>query len=283
MSGHFKPKHSLAGSNPAQIIRIRLQRRTASRPIALSPYWHLHSAPTAAMEAAAPARAEFGLMSWYMEIPVVSRLYFTLAFLTTAGCALDIISPFMLYYNFDLIFSEGQVWRLFTSYLFFGYFSVDFLFHMYFLVRYCRLLEEGDFRGRTANFVLMLAFGVTMMTLVAPFLGTGGQFLGNALTFMMTYTWGRRNQHAQMAFLGAFTFSAPYLPFVMLAFSLLMGNSVQMDVVGIFVGHTYYFLEYVYPTLAKIRGWRVKRIMEPPRILHMLCGTYREDVHLHED
>ena len=53
----------------------------------------------------------------------------------------------MLYYNFDLIFSEGQVWRLFTSYLFFGYFSVDFLFHMYFLVRYCRLLEEGDFRG----------------------------------------------------------------------------------------------------------------------------------------
>ena len=96
--------------------------------------------------------------------------------------------------------------------------------------------------------------------------------MGNALTFMMTYTWGRRNQHAQMAFLGAFTFSAPYLPFVMLAFSLLMGNSVQMDVVGIFVGHTYYFLEYVYPTLAKIRGWRVKRIMEPPRILHMLCG-----------
>ena len=70
----------------------------------------------------------------YMDIPVISRLYFTGAFLTTAGCALDIISPFSLYFNFDLIFHQGQFWRLITTYLFFGMFSIDFLFHMYFLV-----------------------------------------------------------------------------------------------------------------------------------------------------
>jgi Derlin-2/3 len=92
----------------------------------------------------------------YMDIPVISRLYFTGAFLTTAGCALDIISPFSLYFNFDLIFFQGQIWRLLTTYLFFGMFSIDFIFHMYFLVRYCRMLEEGDFRGRTAHFVMMI-------------------------------------------------------------------------------------------------------------------------------
>mmetsp|Transcript_29307 Transcript_29307/g.38946 ORF Transcript_29307/g.38946 Transcript_29307/m.38946 type:complete len:117 (-) Transcript_29307:685-1035(-) len=70
----------------------------------------------------------------YMDIPVISRLYFTSAFLTSAGCALEIISPFSLYYNFDLIFLQGQAWRLLTTYLFFGTFSIDFLFHMYFLV-----------------------------------------------------------------------------------------------------------------------------------------------------
>lgn len=74
------------------------------------------------------------LIRRYMDIPVVSRLYFTGAFLTTAGCALDIISPFSLYFNFDLIFFQGQIWRLITTYLFFGMFSIDFLFHMYFLV-----------------------------------------------------------------------------------------------------------------------------------------------------
>jgi hypothetical protein len=73
----------------------------------------------------------------YMEIPPMTRLYLTGAFLTTAACAVDIISPFSLYFNWDLVFSQGQIWRLLTSYLFFGVFSIDFLFHMYFLVRCC--------------------------------------------------------------------------------------------------------------------------------------------------
>ena len=70
----------------------------------------------------------------YMSIPVVSRMYLTGAFLTSAACAVDIVTPFSLYFNWGLIFKEGQVWRLVTSYLFFGVFSIDFLFHMYFLV-----------------------------------------------------------------------------------------------------------------------------------------------------
>lgn len=78
-------------------------------------------------------------MSWYMEIPVVSRVYLTGAFLTTAMCALDIISPFYLYFNWDLVVTHGQLWRLVTSYLYFGLFSIDYLFHMYFLVRRCGL------------------------------------------------------------------------------------------------------------------------------------------------
>lgn len=75
-----------------------------------------------------------------MEIPLISRLYLTGAFLTTAACAVELISPFSLYFNWDLVF-QGQVWRLVTSYLFFGVFSIDFLFHMYFLVSYIIMLR----------------------------------------------------------------------------------------------------------------------------------------------
>lgn len=48
-------------------------------------------------------------LEWYYEIPVVSRLYLTGSFLTTAACALDLVSPFSLYFNFSLIFFKGQV------------------------------------------------------------------------------------------------------------------------------------------------------------------------------
>lgn len=141
------------------------------------------------------------------------------------------------------------------------------------------MLEEGDFRGKTAHFVLMIIFGVIFMTGVAPFVSV--HFLGSSLTFMMVYVWGRRNEDMRMSFLGFFTFNAPYLPWVMLMFSVLLGNPVTIDAIGILVGHTYYFLEYVYPAVAEIRGWRVKRILEPPRVLHWICGTPID--HLHQD
>lgn len=48
-------------------------------------------------------------LEWYYEIPVVSRLYLTGSFLTTTACALDLVSPFSLYFNFNLIFFKGQV------------------------------------------------------------------------------------------------------------------------------------------------------------------------------
>eukprot|EP00594_Rhizosolenia_setigera_P021115 CAMPEP_0178980688 /NCGR_PEP_ID=MMETSP0789-20121207/26641_1 /TAXON_ID=3005 /ORGANISM="Rhizosolenia setigera, Strain CCMP 1694" /LENGTH=243 /DNA_ID=CAMNT_0020671141 /DNA_START=79 /DNA_END=810 /DNA_ORIENTATION=- len=235
--------------------------------------------------------AAFDLMSWYLEIPPVSRAYLTCAFLTTAACAVDIISPFTLYFNFDLIFFQGQVWRLITTYLFFGTFSIDFLFHMYFLVRYCRLLEEGEFRGKTADFVMFLFFGISVMTFMAPFASV--HFLGSSLTFMMIYVWGRRNSDLRMGFLGVLNFTAPYLPWVMLGFSLVLGNPVMMDIIGVIVGHLYYFLAYIYPVVADIRGWRVKKILEPPMILHWICGTDlpqnenivvdQDEVHLHQD
>ncbi len=60
--------------------------------------------------------------------------------------------------------TRRQVWRLFTNFFFFGLFTIDFLFHMYFMVRYCRLLEEGSFRGKTADLVFLLVFGGTLMT-----------------------------------------------------------------------------------------------------------------------
>ena len=37
--------------------------------------------------------------------------------------------------------------------------GLDFVFHMYFLVKYCRSLEEGSFRSRSADFFWMLAIG----------------------------------------------------------------------------------------------------------------------------
>lgn len=214
-------------------------------------------------------------VEWYLEIPPVSRAYLTLSFLATAACALDIVSPFSLYFNLKLIVEKAQLWRLLTNFFFFGLFSLDFVFHMYFLMRYCRLLEEDSFAGRTADFVWFLCIGVVLMTLCAPFVNV--HFLGSSLTFMMVYVWSRRNEHVRMSFLGIFPFTAPYLPWVLLGMSVLLGNSATVDMMGIATGHVYNFAADVYPKVAEVRQWRVRHLVNTPTFLRMLCGELADE------
>lgn len=144
---------------------------------------------------------------------------------------LDLASPFQLYFNPILILKQGQVWRLVTSFLFFGTFNFNFFFNMIFTYRYCRMLEEGSFRGRTADFVMMFIFGgtcmivsflkyfqmfifklsqyfvifaLTVMQVFAFFVNL--LFLGQAFTIMLVYVWSRRNPYVRMNFFGLLNF-----------------------------------------------------------------------------
>uniref|UniRef100_A0AC35GLT3 Derlin n=1 Tax=Panagrolaimus sp. PS1159 TaxID=55785 RepID=A0AC35GLT3_9BILA len=64
---------------------------------------------------------------------------------------------------------------------------------------------------------------------------------------MLVYVWSRRNPLVPMNFFGILSFNAPYLPWVLLLFSLLLGNNAMVDGLGIACGHLYYFLEDVFP------------------------------------
>mmetsp|Transcript_15490 Transcript_15490/g.14021 ORF Transcript_15490/g.14021 Transcript_15490/m.14021 type:complete len:255 (+) Transcript_15490:114-878(+) len=222
--------------------------------------------------------------SWYTEIPVISRVYLTAALGTTTACYMDIISPLTLYYNYDLIITKGQYWRIFSSFLFFGSFSFNLFFHIYFVVRYCRLLEEGKFRGRTADFILMILFGAAFMLIMAVSFNMFSKikFLGHPLSFMMVYVWARcpENLNVQMSLLGLFPFTAPYLPWILLLFALFLGSPIETDLMGIIVGHLYFFLDEIYPQIATIRGWSLRKIIIAPRVLHYICGTLQDNAPL---
>uniref|UniRef100_UPI00398EAF41 derlin-2-like isoform X2 n=1 Tax=Pristiophorus japonicus TaxID=55135 RepID=UPI00398EAF41 len=152
----------------------------------------------------------------YRQIPIVTRAYTTACVLTTAAVQLEFITPFQLYFNPDLIVKKYQVWRLLTNFLFFGPLGFSFLFNMIFLTQ---------------------LFGIFASLF----------FLGQAFTIMLVYIWSRRNPFVRMNFFGLLNFQAPFLPWVLMGFSLLLGNSVIVDLLGIAVGHIYYFLEDVFP------------------------------------
>ena len=66
---------------------------------------------------------------------------------------------------------------------------------------------------------------------------------------MMVYIWSQRNQHIRVIFFFV-PFSAPFLPWVLLGLSVLLGNSPTIDLMGISVGHLYFYLEDVLPEVS---------------------------------
>lgn len=133
------------------------------------------------------------------------------------------------------------------------------------------MLEEGSFRGRTADYVWFYIFGALCMLMVAPFFQA--MFLGQALDMMIMYVWGRRNSQSHMRLFGILPFRAPYLPWVFLGISSLLGGrsvtSFLVDLLGVFAGHSYWFFEDVYPLTNKGRRplkapWIVRRIVNGP-------------------
>ncbi|KHN78532.1 Derlin-2 [Toxocara canis] len=203
------------------------------------------------------------LLQAYEDMPPITRVYTTACVLTTVAVQLDFVTPFHLYFNWNLILYEYQVWRLLTSFCFFGAFGFSFLFNMIFTYRYCMMLEEGSFRGRRADFAFMFIYGAVFMIVCGTFVHM--VFLGQAFTIMLVYVWSRRNPYIRMNFFGVLSFNAPYLPWVLLLFSLLLGNNAIVDFMGIACGHFYYFLEDVFPH--QQNGFRV---LETPQLLKWL-------------
>ncbi|ORX50122.1 Der1-like protein [Hesseltinella vesiculosa] len=194
-------------------------------------------------------------LDWFFDIPPITRVFITAACLTSVGIQLGLVHPLHLWLNYSSIRS-GQWWRLVTNFLYFGPLSIDFFFHMFFLARYSRMMEEGFYRSKPADYLWLLVFSSTLLiffSIVLPFAYM--PFLGPPLSFTIVYIWARRNPYVRLNFLGMMVFNAPYLPWALLCFSLVLGGHLPIgDILGIVVGHIYYFFEDVWPRDAASGG-----------------------------
>ena len=57
-------------------------------------------------------------------------------------------------------------------------------------------------------------------------------FLGQSFPSMLVYVWSRRNPLLKIHFLGFLSFHARFLPWGLVVFSLMLGNSIVVDVLG---------------------------------------------------
>jgi len=201
---------------------------------------------------------------WFRSMPVLTKSYFCAAVATTTAVSFGLLDFRYLYLDFDLVFRHFQIWRLLTCFIFFGKFSLPFIFQIFILVRYMTMLEDGYYQGNrgTAEMTFMMTFGAILMIIVAYF-WPGLYFLGPAMMFMILYVWSRKDPYRPINFWG-FLFQAWHFPFVLCFVSFIMGSSPILDIVGIAVGHIYHFLTDMYP---KIYG---RQLLTCPQFMYDL-------------
>ncbi|KAI4749509.1 putative membrane protein [Aureobasidium sp. EXF-12298] len=196
------------------------------------------------------------LEQWFFEMPVCTRWWTTATVVTGLLVQCHILTPFQLFYSFRAVFVRSQYWRLLTTFIYFGPLSLNLLFHIFFIQRYARMLEESAVSQ--AHFTWMLCYAITTLLCLAPLVSV--VFLGSILSSTLVYIWSRKHPDVQLSFLGLFVFRAPWLPWVMIGLSVVMhGNWPKDELCGIAVGHVYYFFNDIYP--ANHNG---QRPLDPP-------------------
>ncbi|RSH78344.1 uncharacterized protein EHS24_002064 [Apiotrichum porosum] len=185
---------------------------------------------------------------WFTSIPPVTRTWVLAAVGTSLLVECRVLVPLQLYFSWKSAVLNYQPWRFVTTFCYFGQLNLDLALHLFFVMRYSRLLEENSFSNRRADFVWLLFLVSSFLLVLSHFITM--PFLASSLAFSLVYIWSRRNPAVKMSLFGVIVISAPYLPLCLVAFSWLLQGGFEAamgDIVGILAGHTYLFFQDYWP------------------------------------
>mmetsp|Transcript_41068 Transcript_41068/g.104070 ORF Transcript_41068/g.104070 Transcript_41068/m.104070 type:complete len:256 (-) Transcript_41068:70-837(-) len=194
-----------------------------------------------------------GPSAWFEALPPVTKLYMCLLFGATLGFTMQLVSPAFMALLWDRVIHKFEVWRLVTNFLFLGPFGLHFFFMLLFLHNYGCALEVGTFVGRSADYVWVYVFAAAIL-LSYSFLGymrwvpaLVGPFNAEPIIYTLLFVWSRNFAEQSVSIYGLFKLQAFYMPFAMLALSMVMGASPLPAITGILIGHLYHFASSIVP------------------------------------
>lgn len=168
-----------------------------------------------------------------------------------------------------------QIWRPVTA-LFYYPLTPSSGFHwllmLYFMYNYSRSIETGLFDGRPADYLSMLIFNWIICTIIC--LAAGVYFLLEPLVLSVLYVWCQINRDQIVQFWFGTQFKAMYLPWILVGFNIVLRGGGMNELIGILVGHAYYFITFKYP-----QDFGGRSFLQTPQILYRWFPSRTNVVH----
>merc|ERR1719337_364741 len=106
-------------------------------------------------------------------------------FCITVLVQLEILNPMLLALNWPLVINKLQVWRLISSVFFFGGFSFQFLFQLYFFTSFSSKLEKNEIFAQPGDYLFFLIIQILLLDVISLVIAwpTGFPQLGPSFVF----------------------------------------------------------------------------------------------------
>jgi len=185
---------------------------------------------------------------WFRTLPKFTRYWFGGTVALSLLGRFGIISPYYFILRYQDLIYNYQIWRPLTALLFYPISpqtGFHFLINLYFLVNYSKLLETGVFATRPADYAFLLLFNWLFCTITALYMNM--MVLMDPMVLSILYVWCNLNRDTIVNFWFGSQFRALYLPWVLFAFNMILSGGGMAELIGILVGHLYYFLKFDYP------------------------------------
>jgi len=185
---------------------------------------------------------------WYRNIPMMTKYWFTGSVALPLVGKLGLVSAMSMILDFHSFIYRFQIWRPITALFYFPLVpqtGFQFLMNLYFLYSYSTRLETGVFDGKPADYLFMLIFNWICLVIIG--LLASIPLLMNPMVLSVLYVWCQFNKDQVVQFWFGTQFKAMYLPWVLLAFNVIVSGGGWYEFIGIVVGHIYFYVMYKYP------------------------------------
>ncbi|CAB3229734.1 unnamed protein product [Arctia plantaginis] len=208
---------------------------------------------------------------WYNSVPFFTRYWLTLTIAFSLLGRFGILDYYHLTLDYNSFVHQFQIWRPITA-LFFYPISpgtgFHFLINCYFLYNYSQRLETGMFAGKPADYLYMLLFNWFCCVVIGLLVGL--MILMDPMVLSVLYVWCQLNKDVIVSFWFGTRFKAMYLPWVLLAFNLIISGGGVMELLGILIGHLAFFLLFKYP-----QEFGGPALLTPPQFLKQIFPDTR--------